>query len=147
MLKYSLRIQMITGSEPIVSLEEDPMKIIVIGATGTVGSGVVTVLKGRGHEVVEASRKGPEAVDLTDPGSLRALFERVGAVAGFADYGPVGQFGQHAAEPLASRWLVVDDQDADGFRGRGLVVHGGAALSAGPQAAVTNGRDPAGRDP
>jgi len=50
------------------------MKIIVVGATGTIGQAVAAAL-GERHEVLKASRKGDVRVDLTDPGSIRAMFE------------------------------------------------------------------------
>ena len=53
------------------------MKIIVIGATGTIGSEVVKALSLKRHEVVHASRNGEVKVTLDDPASVRALFERV----------------------------------------------------------------------
>jgi NAD(P)-dependent dehydrogenase (short-subunit alcohol dehydrogenase family) len=53
------------------------MKIIVIGATGTIGSEVVKALLLKKHEVVRASRNGDVRVTLDDPASVRALFERV----------------------------------------------------------------------
>jgi NAD(P)-dependent dehydrogenase (short-subunit alcohol dehydrogenase family) len=53
------------------------MKIIVIGATGTIGSEVVKALSLNNHEVVRASRSGDVKVNLNDPASLRALFEQV----------------------------------------------------------------------
>jgi NAD(P)-dependent dehydrogenase (short-subunit alcohol dehydrogenase family) len=53
------------------------MKIIVIGATGTIGSEVVKALSLKRHEVVRASRNGEVKVTLDDPASVRALFERV----------------------------------------------------------------------
>ncbi|MCG5220170.1 short chain dehydrogenase [Streptosporangium sp. KLBMP 9127] len=52
------------------------MKVIVIGATGTIGVGVVAALEGR-HEVVRASRGGSVKVDLDDAGSIDALFASV----------------------------------------------------------------------
>jgi NAD(P)-dependent dehydrogenase (short-subunit alcohol dehydrogenase family) len=53
------------------------MKIIVIGATGTIGSEVVKALAAKKHEVVGASRNGDVRVTIDDPASIRALFERV----------------------------------------------------------------------
>lgn len=55
------------------------MKLIVIGATGTIGSAVAAALEGK-HEVVRASRNGTVKVDLADPGSIAALLTSVGAV-------------------------------------------------------------------
>ncbi|MEV6151260.1 short chain dehydrogenase [Nonomuraea sp. NPDC052129] len=56
------------------------MKIIVIGATGTIGSAVAEALEARHHEVVRASRRGPVRVDMTDAASIDTLFSQVGQV-------------------------------------------------------------------
>ena len=53
------------------------MKIIVIGATGTVGSEVVKALSLNKHEIVRASRGGDVKVNLDDAASIRAMFEKV----------------------------------------------------------------------
>jgi NAD(P)-dependent dehydrogenase (short-subunit alcohol dehydrogenase family) len=53
------------------------MKIIVIGATGTIGSEVAKALSLNNHEVIAASRNGAVKVDLNDLASLRALFDHV----------------------------------------------------------------------
>lgn len=56
------------------------MRVLVIGATGTIGRAIVAALGDR-HEVVPASRrKAHEQVDIADPASLHRLFERVGRV-------------------------------------------------------------------
>ena len=52
------------------------MKIIVIGATGTIGKAVSAAL-GTKHEVVGASRRGEVKADIEDVVSLRKLFESV----------------------------------------------------------------------
>ncbi len=53
------------------------MKIVVIGASGSIGTVVADTLDARGHEVVRASRTGDVRVDLTDAASLAALFDEV----------------------------------------------------------------------
>jgi NAD(P)-dependent dehydrogenase (short-subunit alcohol dehydrogenase family) len=50
------------------------MKVIVIGATGTIGNAVADALERRQHEVVRASRSGEPRVDLAEPNSVAALF-------------------------------------------------------------------------
>ncbi|WP_324197850.1 short chain dehydrogenase [Nocardia abscessus] len=50
--------------------------MIVIGASGTIGSAVVAALEPN-HEVVRASRRGPVQVDMDDTASIDALFETV----------------------------------------------------------------------
>jgi NAD(P)-dependent dehydrogenase (short-subunit alcohol dehydrogenase family) len=54
------------------------MRIIVIGATGTVGKPVVAALQDR-HEIVKVgSKSGDHQVDIKDSGSIRKLFEKTG---------------------------------------------------------------------
>ncbi|UGQ12392.1 short chain dehydrogenase [Yinghuangia sp. ASG 101] len=52
------------------------MRVLVVGASGTIGRAVVGALEAS-HEVVRASRGGPVVVDLDDPSSLDALFDEV----------------------------------------------------------------------
>ena len=72
------------------------MKVVVIGATGTIGKAVADALAGR-HEVVRASRAGPVKADLDDRASLDRLFETVKDVdavvccAGSAAFKPLAQ--------------------------------------------------------
>jgi NAD(P)-dependent dehydrogenase (short-subunit alcohol dehydrogenase family) len=55
------------------------VKILLIGASGTLGSAVAEALRER-HEVIGASRQGANAVDITAPDSIRALYAAVGRV-------------------------------------------------------------------
>ena len=73
------------------------MRILIIGATGTIGRPVVAALQGR-HEIVLASKnKASEKVDIADPASIRALFKRAGkfdavvVAAGDAAFKPFAQ--------------------------------------------------------
>ena len=72
------------------------MKVVVIGATGTIGKAVADALAGR-HEVVRASRGGSVKADLEDRASLERLFETVKDVdavvccAGSAAFKPLAQ--------------------------------------------------------
>ncbi len=75
------------------------MRILIIGATGTLGQPVVRLLGPR-HEVISAShsRSGVK-VDISQPASLRAMFQAVGevdailSVAGQARMQPLDQLG------------------------------------------------------
>ena len=53
------------------------MRIVVIGATGTIGSEVAKALSLKKHEVVYASRNGHIKVNLDEPASVRAMFETI----------------------------------------------------------------------
>ena len=71
------------------------MKILVIGADGTMGSAVVDELKQR-HEIIAAGRShGDHTVDIADLQSIRDLFASVGKVdavvsaAGGVHFGPL----------------------------------------------------------
>jgi NAD(P)-dependent dehydrogenase (short-subunit alcohol dehydrogenase family) len=55
-------------------------KVVVIGATGTLGSAVTGLLKER-HEVIEVgATRGRYQVDSTDPKSVAKLFAEIGKV-------------------------------------------------------------------
>lgn len=75
------------------------MKVVVIGATGTIGKAVVAALRGK-HEVVEVARKGGQAhADITDKASLERLFkslapfDAVVSATGSAAFKPLAQLG------------------------------------------------------
>ena len=58
------------------------MKLLLIGATGTIGSAVADALAAN-HEVVRASRHSqPLAVDISSQASIHALFEAAGPIDG-----------------------------------------------------------------
>jgi len=52
------------------------MRIVVVGATGTIGSAVVRALQPK-HEVVAASRSSGVNVDIREKASLERLFQAV----------------------------------------------------------------------
>ncbi|CAG4922488.1 short chain dehydrogenase [Paraburkholderia gardini] len=55
-------------------------KVVVIGATGTLGQAVASELKTR-HEVIEVgATRGAYRVDSTDPASVEKLFREIGKV-------------------------------------------------------------------
>jgi NAD(P)-dependent dehydrogenase (short-subunit alcohol dehydrogenase family) len=77
------------------------MKIIVVGATGTIGAAVVRALQAQ-HEVIGVHRASDPKVDIEDQASLHALFERIGDVDAV-----VSCSGSAAWKPL----LDLDDAD------------------------------------
>ena len=73
------------------------MKILVIGATGTIGKAVADRLSNQ-HEVIAAGyRDGDVTVDLGNTDSIKAMFEKTGSVdavistAGLANFGPLSE--------------------------------------------------------
>ena len=76
------------------------MKIILIGAAGTLGSAVDKALKTR-HDIVKVGRKsGDFQVDITDPASIEQLFSKVGdfdavvSTTGDVHFGPLAEITQ-----------------------------------------------------
>ncbi|WP_432182389.1 short chain dehydrogenase [Streptomyces sp. NBC_00063] len=72
------------------------MKILLIGATGTLGTAVHKTLASRGHEVLAVGRScGDLRYDITDPSQVAEAYDRVGAVdavasaAGHVPYKPL----------------------------------------------------------
>lgn len=55
------------------------MKILLVGASGAVGSAVLAALQARQHEVVQAGRShGEHRVDVTSDASVEAMFASIG---------------------------------------------------------------------
>ena len=74
------------------------MKVVIIGATGTIGKAVATLLNDKGHEIVLASRHTQPGVDINDPSSIRAFYTAIGevdaiiyAAAGTSSYSTVSE--------------------------------------------------------
>jgi NAD(P)-dependent dehydrogenase (short-subunit alcohol dehydrogenase family) len=80
------------------------MRILVVGASGTLGSAIAAAL-GSHHDLILASvQTAPERVDISAPASIRALFARIGRVdavvsaAGRAAFKPLGDLGDEDFE-------------------------------------------------
>jgi NAD(P)-dependent dehydrogenase (short-subunit alcohol dehydrogenase family) len=59
------------------TFQEAAMKVVIVGATGTIGRAVVQALSGR-HEVIEVGRtRGAYQADITSKDSLQRLFQAV----------------------------------------------------------------------
>lgn len=74
------------------------MKVLLIGATGTIGRAIQSALTERGHQVIGVGRTSGEfRVDLGSPASIQALLSAVGPVdaivsaAGQAPFGTLDQ--------------------------------------------------------
>ena len=53
------------------------MKIVVVGAAGTIGAAVTAALGAKKHHVIRASRKLVPTIDISDPQSIRRFFVEV----------------------------------------------------------------------
>ncbi len=88
------------------------MKVLVVGATGTVGQAVVAELSKR-HEVIAASRSSAtHAVDVHSAASIEALFQKVGkldaivATVGEVHFGPLADMsGEQFRKGLNSKLM------------------------------------------
>lgn len=56
------------------------MRVVVIGANGTIGQATVAALRTQGDDVIEASRSLSPSIDLTSPTSIKSFFEEIGEV-------------------------------------------------------------------
>ena len=104
----------VVGAIPTGFAREQDRKIVVIGASGTLGRAVVAELEqGGAHEIIRVGRtQGEHQVDITNADSVAALFDKVGRVdaivstAGNLFFGPLSIAFRH----LSSRKKVVVNQ-------------------------------------
>src|SRR5882757_2650410 len=75
-------------------------KILVIGAAGLIGKEIVKTLGE--SECIRASRSSDERVDISDPKSIAALFDRIGTVDGIICTGGAARF---------KPWAQLTDED------------------------------------
>jgi NAD(P)-dependent dehydrogenase (short-subunit alcohol dehydrogenase family) len=80
------------------------MRVLVIGATGTIGKGVSHAFAQAGHDVLCASRNGDVKVDVEDPASIRAMYKGIGKVgaviscAGNGAFAPLSELTEEQIE-------------------------------------------------
>ena len=112
------------------------MKIILVGASGTIGKGVDAELAAR-HELVRVNHgSGDFRVDLGDRDSIAALYEHVGAfdavvcTAGAVHFGPLADFTREQFE-LGLRNKLMGQVE--------LVMQGASRIAAGGSFTLTSG--------
>ena len=112
------------------------MRILIVGATGTIGRPLVAALQSR-HELVLASRaKAHEKVDISDPASIRALYKRVGKLDTV-----VSASGEAKFAPLAT---LTDEDFAFSIRSKlmgqvNLIRYGFDSVNDGGSFTITSG--------
>jgi NAD(P)-dependent dehydrogenase (short-subunit alcohol dehydrogenase family) len=85
-------------------------KIVVIGATGTLGQAVSAELKAR-HEVIEVgATRGQYHVDSTDPASIERLFREIGKVDGVVTTTGKVHFGPLPDMTVEQFWVGLRDK-------------------------------------
>ncbi len=123
-------------------MEGGPLRILVVGASGTIGKAVVAELAPR-HEVLRAGRtSGDVQLDLTDEASIRAALQQVGPLDAL-----VATMGKVTFAPLQD--MTAADYDVglrDKLMGQvNLVLVGREHLTDGGSFTLTTGvldRDP-----
>jgi NAD(P)-dependent dehydrogenase (short-subunit alcohol dehydrogenase family) len=111
------------------------MRILVIGASGTIGKAIVDALS-PSHEVLEASRKSGILVDIRDVASIRSMYEQAGKLDAV-----VSAAGSGAWKPLDQ---LNDDDFATslGYKLMGqvnVIRYGFPSLNDGGSITVTSG--------
>lgn len=80
------------------------MEIVVIGATGTIGSEIAKLSEERGNTVIAASRNGKHRINIDDPKSIEQFFENIPTVdaiicaAGNASFGSLDEISDEQIE-------------------------------------------------
>jgi len=78
------------------------MKIVIVGASGTMGQYLANVLEKENHEVIRASRSSEEIqVDTTSTQSIEAMFARIGTFDALIST---------AGETFVGPWKNLNDQ-------------------------------------
>ncbi|MGF6372842.1 NAD(P)-dependent dehydrogenase (short-subunit alcohol dehydrogenase family) [Paraburkholderia sp. RAU6.4a] len=85
-------------------------RIVVIGATGTLGQAIRAELKAR-HEVIEVgATRGQYHVDSTDPASVERLFRDIGKVDGVITATGKVHFGPLEQMSIEQFWVGLRDK-------------------------------------
>jgi NAD(P)-dependent dehydrogenase (short-subunit alcohol dehydrogenase family) len=113
------------------------MKIVVIGGTGLVGTGIVTQLRADAHNVIAVGRSGGDRqVDMTATAALRAMFEELGPVDAIISAAGDGTFGAFDAEDTTAYDMALDSK----IRGQvNLTRIGHRLLTPGGSITLTSG--------
>lgn len=86
------------------------MKIIIVGATGTIGKHVTAYFE-KEHEVIKAgSKSGDLRLDITSPDSVENFFEKVGAFDALVSVTGNGHFGPLSSMKYADFKVGVDSK-------------------------------------
>ncbi len=101
-----------SGTAALPQTGDNEMKVLLIGASGTIGKAVADRLTGE-HEVIRVGfRDGDYQVDLGSKASIEALFDQIGAVdavvstAGLANFAPFNDLDDAAYELALTNKLM-----------------------------------------
>jgi NAD(P)-dependent dehydrogenase (short-subunit alcohol dehydrogenase family) len=86
------------------------MQIILIGASGTIGKGILEVLSS-GHEIIKVGHRGGDfLVDLSSKDSIETLFEDVGSFDAVISAAGMAKFGSLDEQPDEDYHLAVTNK-------------------------------------
>jgi NAD(P)-dependent dehydrogenase (short-subunit alcohol dehydrogenase family) len=87
------------------------MKILLIGATGTIGKSVKDLLQAKQHEVLGAAyRGGSYQVDLGSKSSIQALFDSIGKVDAVISVAGLANFAEFSTLSDEDFQLALDNK-------------------------------------
>lgn len=86
------------------------MKVIVIGATGTIGKAVVQAIGGRYHVIPVSFNKSAIKVDIADKASIGKMFESTGRVDAVISAAGLAKFGDMATLTDADFAFCLDNK-------------------------------------
>lgn len=85
------------------------MKILLVGASGTIGKAVAESLSE--HTIIKAGFNGGDVqVDLAKPESIQTMFRQVGKVDAIISAAGVARFGALAEQPIEEFQLALDNK-------------------------------------
>jgi NAD(P)-dependent dehydrogenase (short-subunit alcohol dehydrogenase family) len=88
------------------------MKIIIVGATGTIGKHVVNALEQKGeHQIVKVgSKSGDVQVNMSDPESIKSMYAKIGSFDALVCTAGEGHFGPFAKMTDADFRISIDSK-------------------------------------
>ncbi|GAB3546139.1 short chain dehydrogenase [Spirosoma fluminis] len=123
------------------------MNVLLIGASGTIGSAVDQLFREQGHTLRTASRSTQPAVDFTDQASIKAFYEQIDEldailiIGGDATFGPLNQLTDSQIElTLSSKLMGQINMARSGIaklRPNGVFVMTGGMLAYSPWPATS----------
>ncbi len=124
------------------------MKILIIGASGTIGKEIIKLTQDSGNQIITASRSGEPALNIDDPKSIENYFEKVSeldaiiCVAGNASFGKLTELSDNQIQlGLTSKLLGQVNLVRKGLKklnNKGLIILTGGMLAYAPWPETSN---------
>ncbi len=85
-------------------------KIIIIGASGTIGSAVADLLEQTNQVIRVGNRQGDYTVDLSSKGSIENLFENIGSIDAVICAAGLSRFGSLGEASNDDYWVSINNK-------------------------------------